>query len=294
MRRTLQLLTVLVIACSFVSSALALPPWKPKFKEMFVDEGPESLQVAFANNVIGSCKVCHVNGEEKTVRNPFGQALDQLIEGNAGERIKTAAKDGDEAKKAMQAKIDKEFLAALEKVLAQPAAAGGTYGERIEAGKLPFVPSEFSSATIDIGVVVSDIEKAAAFYKDAIGLQEVGGFKVPADFATDAGLTAQQPLTIRVFALGDGKSATKLKLMQVPGVKSAGTQSDSIHAQLGFSYITVFVKDTSKAMARLEKAGVKPVAKGPVALPKGFPEGIFLTVVKDPDGNFVELVGPKQ
>ena len=298
MKTTLNLLALLVIASAMTSSAYALPPWKPKFKEMFVDNGPQTLQDAFADKVIGSCKVCHVNGEEKTVRNPFGQAIDRLIEGNAGARIKAAAKNGDEAKAAMQATIDKEFLAALDKVLAMPAAVGGTYGQRIKAGQLPFVPgeepSEFGRTTIDLGVVVSDIEKAAAFYKDAIGLKEVQGFSVPADFATDTGLSDQQPLSIRVFVLGEGESATKLKLMQVPGVKSAKSKNDSIHAQLGFSYITVFVNDTGKAMARLKKTGVKPLAKGPVALPKGFPEGIFLTVVKDPDGNFVELVGPKK
>lgn len=290
----IHLLTLLIIVSSLASSAHALPPWKPKFKEMFVDDGPKSLQDAFADKVIGSCKVCHVNGEEKTVRNPFGQALDKLIEGNAGERLKTAAKDGDDAKGKMQATIDKEFLAALDKVLnLSSESGGGTYGERIKAGKLPFVPSEFARKTIDLGVVVSDIEKAAAFYTESIGFKEVAGFKVGADFATDSGLTDKQPLSIRVFVLGEDESATKLKLMQLPGVKSATSKSDSIHAQLGFSYITVFVSDTSAAMARLKKTGVTPLAKGPVPLPKGFPEGIFLTVVKDPDGNFVELVGPK-
>ncbi len=154
--------------------------------------------------------------------------------------------------------------------------------------------SEFAQTTIDLGVVVSDIKKAAAFYTEAIGFKEIDGFKVEADFATDSGLTDNQPLEIRVFVLGEGESATKLKLMQLPGVKSKKSKSDSIHAQLGFSYITVFVNDTNAAMARLKKTGVPPLAKGPVPLPKGFPEGVFLTVVKDPDGNFVELVGPQE
>ena len=46
-------------------------------------------------------------------------------------------------------------------------------------------------------------------------------------------------------------------------------------------------------MARLKKAGVKTAAKSPVELPKSLAAGVFLTVVKDPDGNIVELVGPK-
>ena len=292
---------ILALCTSFGVSASAISPWKATFKEMFVDKGSESLQLAFADKVIGSCKVCHVNGEEKTVRNPFGVELDKRIVGNASERIKAAAADGNDAKASMQEKVNEEFLVAMREVLKLPAPSGGqTYGERIEAGKLPFVPGEepevspFASATIDLGVVVSNIEKSAAFYTDAIGLKELKGFDVEAGFATDAGLTDQQALSIRVFALGDDETATKLKLMQVPGVKSVASRSDTIHAQLGFSYITIFVTDTTAAMERLKKHGVKPLAKGPVPLPEGFPQGVFLTVVQDPDGNFVELVGPSK
>jgi hypothetical protein len=80
----------LLIAMPVARPAVALPPWKPKFQELYVDGGPQSLKDAFADNVIGSCKVCHVNGQEKTVRNPFGEALDRLIEGDAGKRLTAA------------------------------------------------------------------------------------------------------------------------------------------------------------------------------------------------------------
>ena len=64
--------------------------------------------------------------------------------------------------------------------------------------------SEFATPTIDLGVVVSDIEKAVAFYTKAIGFTEVTGFGVPADFAKDAGLTDGKELKIRVLTLGEG------------------------------------------------------------------------------------------
>jgi len=153
---------------------------------------------------------------------------------------------------------------------------------------------EFARTTIDLGVVVSDVEKSAKFYTEAVGFTEIDGFSVPGDFAAEAGLTDSQPLTIRVFVLGEGASATRLKLMQLPQVDSKKSDNSFIHSQLGFSYLTIYINDTGAAMARLTKAGVKPIAKGPVALPEGFPEGVFLTVVRDPDGNLVELVGPKQ
>lgn len=153
---------------------------------------------------------------------------------------------------------------------------------------------EFARSTIDLGVVVSDVEKAVKFYTEAIGFTEVQGFSVSGPFCADSGLTDGAPLKIRVLVLGEEESATKLKLMELPKVNSKKSNNKFIHSQLGFSYITVFVNDTAAALKRLEKAGAAPIAKGPVPLPKGLPEGVFLTVVRDPDGNMVELVGPKK
>ena len=153
---------------------------------------------------------------------------------------------------------------------------------------------DFIEPTIDLGCVVSDIIASVKFYTEAIGFKVAGGFKVPSAFAESAGLTASKGLDIKVLTLGgaEGEEATKLKLMQVKGSGGKADQSH-IDSTLGFSYITIFVKDTDKALARLKKAGIKPIAKGPVTLPKNLDPSLSLTIVRDPDGNFVELVGPK-
>ncbi len=153
---------------------------------------------------------------------------------------------------------------------------------------------EFARQTIDLGVVVSDVAKSVKFYTEVVGFTEIEGFKVPADYAADAGLTYGRPLDIHVLVLGKDESATKLKLMQLPEAKSKPSENDYIESQLGFRYLTIFVSDTNAAIERLKKAGVKPIAKGTLELPKPLPQGVFLTIVRDPDGNFVELVGPKK
>ncbi len=151
---------------------------------------------------------------------------------------------------------------------------------------------EFASPTVDLGIVVTNLDKSVKFYTDAIGFKEAPGFSVPADFCTEAGLTDNQPLKIRVLVLGDGPTATKLKLMEVPGVESKKVDNAFVHSQLGYRYLTIHVTSGAAAAERLKKTGVKAVAKGPVALPAGLPAGMALTVVRDPDGNLVELVGP--
>ena len=155
-------------------------------------------------------------------------------------------------------------------------------------------PEAFPRTTIDLGCVVTDLEKSVRFYTEAIGFREVKGFEVPASVATDAGLTDKRPLSIRVLVLGEGDDATKLKLMQVAGTLPRTGDNEFIHSHTGFRYLTIMVADTDAALARLEKFGVKPIAKSPVALPDSLAPGLHLTCVRDPDGNIVELVGPRK
>ena len=135
---------------------------------------------------------------------------------------------------------------------------------------------EFASPTVDLGIVVTNLDKSVKFYTDAIGFKEAPGFSVPADFCTEAGLTDNQPLKIRVLVVGDGPTATKLKLMEVPGVESKKVDNAFVHSQLGYRYLTIHVTSGAAVAERLKKTGVKPVAKGPVALPAGLPPGMGL------------------
>ncbi len=155
-------------------------------------------------------------------------------------------------------------------------------------------PGAFTRTTIDLGMVVSNLEKSVTFYTDVIGFKELPGFDVPTTLATDAGLTDGKPLSIRVVVLGEGPEATKVKLMSVAGTTPRTGDTDFIHSHTGFRYLTIMVTDTDAALARLAKHGVKPLAKSPAALPESLGPGLFLTCVRDPDGNIVELLGPRK
>ena len=155
---------------------------------------------------------------------------------------------------------------------------------------VPNDDSEFSKPTIDIGCVVSDIDASVKFYTEVVGFQESAGFKVDGEYAKKVGLTDNKPLDIKVLTLGSGEGATQLKLMQVDG-ESAKAENGFINTTLGYSYITVHVASTEKAMKRLAAAKVETVAESPLPIPGA--EQVILTLLRDPDGNFVELVGPK-
>jgi catechol 2,3-dioxygenase-like lactoylglutathione lyase family enzyme len=153
--------------------------------------------------------------------------------------------------------------------------------------------SNFSRQTIDLGVVVTDAKKSLAFYKDVIGFEEVPGFEVKGKFPKAVGLTDGSSLNVHVLVLGEDESATKLKVMQVDSKKPARTiEQPYIHTVAGFSYLTIFVEDVDLVITNANKYGHEAYAKSPQILPKGFPQDLCLLMLKDPDGNFVEIVGP--
>lgn len=149
---------------------------------------------------------------------------------------------------------------------------------------------EFARTTIDIGVVVSDVEKAAKFYTQGLGFTDKGGFDVPAQMAGDTGLTDSKPFKVRMFALGKEPTATTLKIMQIPEAGPKAVDNQYIGSSLGFRYLTIMVGDLAKTLERLKQLQVAPV-KPPYHLSGG---SNYLALVKDPDGNTIELIGPMQ
>ena len=104
----------------------------------------------------------------------------------------------------------------------------------------------FSKVTVDLGIVVSDLNKAAEFYTEVIGLTEVKGFSVSGERTAEFGLADNQPITVRRFVLNDGARLSKIMPLRCPGrrpIKNSFTPR-------GFSYLTIFVNDMDAAVER--------------------------------------------
>ena len=176
---------------------------------------------------------------------------------------------------------DKVLSATLSAILMMPMASA-----KEEAKEL------YTNGVIDLGIVVRDLDQSAKFFTEVVGLKEVNGFKVPGKVTGDFGLTDNQDVTARVFVAVDtaGKPASKLKMMAFPRAQGKKPDQTFIHTTLGVSYLTLFVTDMNAVMERLKKAGVKTLGRTPAPI-----GGLnFLTVFRDPDGNFIELIGPSK
>jgi predicted enzyme related to lactoylglutathione lyase len=146
----------------------------------------------------------------------------------------------------------------------------------------------FVRTSMDFGLVVSDAKKSVEFYTQVVGMTEAGGFSITADVAEAAGLCEpDHPFDVRVLVLGEGPTASRLKIIQFADAETKRIDNSSIHAALGVRYLTIQVTDMDAAIERAKTAGAQPIARGPAALPNG----VRIAVFPDPDGNFVELVG---
>jgi catechol 2,3-dioxygenase-like lactoylglutathione lyase family enzyme len=148
---------------------------------------------------------------------------------------------------------------------------------------------EFSSSTISIGVVVSDLEKSVDFYTGVIGMKKVGGFEVDQDFAKRSGLTGGLPMSVTTLKLEDSEDATQWKLMSF-GKDAPDPLPEYVQDIVGMRYITIMVSDLAPFLERIRKHKVTLLGDTPI--PLGSSGDTHFVLVSDPDGILIELIGP--
>jgi catechol 2,3-dioxygenase-like lactoylglutathione lyase family enzyme len=148
-------------------------------------------------------------------------------------------------------------------------------------------PEEFSNTTISIGVVVTDLDKAVDFYTNVVGMVQTGGFEIGAEFSKKSGLADGNAAQVKVLRLGQGENATQWKLMSF-GDKAKPLKNDFVHSHVGMRYITIQVKDLTPVLERIKTRKIKLLGETPV--PLGGSNHFVL--IQDPDGTFIELIGP--
>ncbi|MCF8043434.1 MAG: VOC family protein [Desulfarculaceae bacterium] len=120
--------------------------------------------------------------------------------------------------------------------------------------------------SLDMGVVVSDIEASLAFYRDTLGLTYVG--------TNDVGFGTLHRLRF-------GTSDFKL----IDPAKPAPAGPKGLTASLGLRYVTFVITNLDEVCEKLVSQGVtyeiEPVEIRP---------GVRIAMVHDPDGNVVEFV----
>jgi catechol 2,3-dioxygenase-like lactoylglutathione lyase family enzyme len=119
--------------------------------------------------------------------------------------------------------------------------------------------------SLDLGILVSDINASLAFYRDILGLKFIE--ERPVWFGT-------------MYRLRLGNSDFKLIHPNTRPPKGPV----GIESQLGFRYVTFVIKNLSRLCTELQSKGIEFVVPE-----KEFRPGVRIAMVKDPDGNIVEF-----
>jgi len=144
--------------------------------------------------------------------------------------------------------------------------------------------NDFDTKPMDVGVVVSDLEKSLDFYTNVIGMTKVSTYHLSGENAKTAGLTDGKALDIINLKLNNEPSAPGFKLTKIQDIKGAPlTNSFSP----GFRYVSIFVKDLEPYLKRIKDRNIRLLSK---INPMVAPEGFKAIVLQDPDGALLELI----
>lgn len=130
---------------------------------------------------------------------------------------------------------------------------------------------DVTKAGIDLGIVISDSERSLAFYCGLLGLEHVADMPMP---IAGGG-------TMHRVQCGD----SVLKLVNLTNPVETGAAGGPAGGVTGLRYLTITVSNLRETVEAAEAAGVH-VAYPPTVVR----EGVTITMLEDPDGNWVELL----
>lgn len=182
----------------------------------------------------------------------------------------------------MKARSFKKILLAALATITSPFITAATT-ETVESTK----QSAYQTPVIHIGVVVSDLSRSMDFYQNIMGMVKVTQYELNADVSRRTGLANGMPFTIEVLKIEDSPSATEWKLMSF-NKEAKHPEQEFIYDDTGMQYMTVLVNDLQPFIERFTKNNITLLGQTPTNIS----DELSFVLVQDPDGNFIELIGP--
>jgi glyoxylase I family protein len=131
------------------------------------------------------------------------------------------------------------------------------------------MPVQLTKDSIDLGIVVQDIDAALGFYRDTLGFTPAGDNPMPGG--------------IHMWRLMCGDSM--IKLLKSEREPRATAPPGGIVGATGYRYWTISVSNLADVVAACEAAGRKVVVPITEIMP-----GRTVAIVEDPEGNWVEFL----
>jgi catechol 2,3-dioxygenase-like lactoylglutathione lyase family enzyme len=129
----------------------------------------------------------------------------------------------------------------------------------------------FTKASIDLGIVVHDLDAALTFYRDVLGLEYQGQNPVP------GGGTMHRLLV----------GSSMVKLLLVDPSPTATSPPGGLRGATGYRYFTLSVANLDGLLNACVAAGRRVVMAAREVAP-----GARIAIVEDTEGNWVEFLEP--
>lgn len=130
---------------------------------------------------------------------------------------------------------------------------------------------ELGQDAVDIGIIVTDSEKALGFYRDILGMDHEGDIPMPIG---GGGVMHRMRC-----------GAALIKLVCFETTPEERPYPGQLHEATGYRYFTIHAKNVGEVMDMCAAADV------PIVIPAmEIRGGVTIGMVNDPDGNVVEFV----
>lgn len=128
---------------------------------------------------------------------------------------------------------------------------------------------QLTKDSVDLGIVIRDSDASLKFYRDTLGLEHVADMPMP------GGATMHRLMC----------GTTLVKLVKFDNVPEAANPPGGIIGATGYRYFTLSVANLADVLDECDKGGYKIIWKKREIRP-----GVFVGMVEDPDGNWVEFI----
>ncbi len=143
-----------------------------------------------------------------------------------------------------------------------------------------------------VGLVVADIERAIAFYRDALGLELRHRQDQANPYTSSLVGYPNASLRIAQMTLPGGIASRSGHLVElIEYVNPAPDRVDAVRSRIGAGHLALQVANIDELRPRLEAAGAVLVNE-PVDIVSGINAGGRAVYLHDPDGITIELVEP--
>jgi catechol 2,3-dioxygenase-like lactoylglutathione lyase family enzyme len=137
-------------------------------------------------------------------------------------------------------------------------------------------------APLEVGLCVSDLDRARAFYEGLLGFSFVSSIPTPPEQAIGSGICHSGYTVVRL-QLPTGE---RIKLFAPDSPPKRIDRGKQPLSQVGYAFITLIVADLNALLIKLATKGITPRSPGAY----GLRPNVVIALIGDPDGNVVELV----